>query len=327
MHDADKAADTADKPQSPPTAPSEPRRRRRWPGLLALLLTLIAIAGGLLLSDRLDRWLPVSLHSTTVKIPTQQHVSTTPKPVVRHTHVTEQPVRTAPAQPPASRPTPPVHPAISSAEASALMQSIDQLNDSIRALREQQRSLQQALDKQQRMHLTIRLRWISAGGSKLPQIAMAWEEIYLLPGLSDEQRRQAEQMQQLANNDLVQIKRWQNTIEHWASHLAAPRQRDIIPQPEHPWLAWIASQFHLRKAPAAHAAELDELSHELFAVAQALGMEQWPDEQRWKQLRARLVLLAEAQHLPVDLPESFGKIAMDKARLQATARAWLKGDR
>ncbi len=326
MSDADKAPDT-DRQET--ASMSVPRRKRRWPGLLALLLTLIAIGGGLLLSGKIDRYLPASLHHTPAKT-TPPHAASAPKPVVQHPQVVEQPVRPVPAPRPASpvaTPSPASeHPVMNSDEAKALMQSIDILNGSIRTLQEQQRSLQQALEKQQQMHLTIRLRWISASDSKLPQIAMAWEEIYLLPGLSDEQRAQAEQMQRLANHDLMQLGRWQNTLEHWATHLAAPRQRDIIPQPEHPWLAWIASQFHLRKAPAAHTAQLDELSHELLAVAQSLRMEQWPDAQQWKQLRARLILLAEEQQLSMELPESFQAIATDKASLQATAKAWLEGD-
>ncbi len=311
------------------TAPVAPRRKRRWPALLALLLTLVAITGALLLSGQLDRYLSASLrHSAPADItktaPVQRPARKTavqPKPAA-------QPVRTPPrAEVAPTPPPPPRHPGMSSDEARALMQSIDGLNRSIRSLQQQQQALQNALAKQQQMQLTIRLRWITAEDSKLPQIAMAWEEIYLLPELSEEQRAQAETMLRLANRDLMQLRRWQTTLEHWATHLAAPRQPDIIPHPEHPWLAWIASQFHLRKAPTADVAQLDELSHQLLAVAQSLHMEQWPDAQQWKQLRARLILLAEEQQMNMDLPESFQAIAADKATLQATAKAWLEGDR
>jgi hypothetical protein len=173
------------------------------------------------------------------------------------------------------------------------------------------------------------LRWISDPASRLPQIKLAWEEISLLGGLSDEQRAKAEDMHMLARDTVQKLRQWQAAMQKWADTLAAPLQRDILPKPEHPWLAWAVGQFHLRPSPSGEVRHLFSLRNELENTINQLTMETWPAENDWQRLRAQLVLQARSRQvedstepIELNLPSDFEMIKTDINTLQQTAQQW-----
>ncbi len=180
------------------------------------------------------------------------------------------------------------------------------------------------------MNLHVRLRWIADPAARLPQMQLAWEEIALLPGLSDEQRSVAVRMHQLARTDVAKLHQWRLAIRKWADTLIVPAHEDILPQPEHPWLAWIVGQFHLRQAPSLEARKLSALREQLFDAARLLILESWPAQGEWQALRARLLLEVRSHQAdaasPVELglPDDFTVIQNDILTLRKTARDWLE---
>ncbi|RMH59480.1 MAG: hypothetical protein D6678_07645 [Zetaproteobacteria bacterium] len=310
MSEARNEAQTKEEKEAIP--PTQPRgRRTRWLFALVLLLSLAAV--GLWASGMLATYLPDSLQPHTQRV---------------KSHVDDSAVRHAPAIPQPPRATA-VHEALpqpASADAVAeLMRRIETLDQTLRELMRAQQSLRDALQTQQRMNLLLRLRWITEQDSTLPQIALAWQEIALLPGLSEEQHQQALALQQTARRDAERILKWRHTLGYWAEHLATPEQPDLIPRPEQPWLAWLARQFHLRRAAPMADQERHTLAHELRRAALALQLEQWPEQASWQRLRARLMLLAQEFGVELDLPDTFADIAQDKHKLKAAAQTWLQG--
>lgn len=226
-----------------------------------------------------------------------------------------------------------------STELRALAETLDVLrNDTIANLSselnqvaEEQKTLRTSLHEQQQVNLQVRLRWITDPASRLPQIKLAWEEISLLGGLSAEQRAQAEQMHQLARDSIQKLRQWQASMQKWADTLAVPAHRDIIPEPEQPWLAWAASQFHLRPAPSEESRQLNHLRNQIENIISHLTMHAWPAQNDWQQLRAQLLLQLRSRQatdstepIELNLPDSFESIQADINTLQQTAQQWLE---
>jgi len=309
---------------------------------LAVLLIVGAVAAGLWASGLLDPYLAgLFRHAPDATTPRHEASETPAKPVAPAAPVAEQAAPPppaarqeptapdeAPSQPKAEHmpeAVPPSSETTDSAHMAALLQRLDTLDRTLRELMREQHTLRQALAHQQQMNLALRLRWIAAEDSTLPQMAQAWQEIALLPTLSDEQRQQAQSLQRLAQADANRLEQWRRTLLFWAEHLAIPTQPDIMPKPEHPWLAWLAGQFHLRRASTVDGMRQQTLAHELKRAALALQLERWPEQQAWQALRARLLLLAKAEGIALDLPEGFADLTADKHKLKAAAAAWLKG--
>ena len=216
-----------------------------------------------------------------------------------------------------------------SAEAEALLSTIEQLRSELQSMEASRRSLQDGLIEQQKMNLQVRLRWITDPASRAPQIQLAWEEISLLPGLSSEQRSQAESMQSLARATVQSLRDWQASLHKWADALATPVHEDIIPTPEHPWLAWITGQFHLRQAPTQEARRLGSLRERLLSASRSLTLERWPSDGEWQSLHAELLLQVKAMRgqssetaTDLGLPENFAAIQKDLHNLRESARLW-----
>jgi len=218
----------------------------------------------------------------------------------------------------------------SAQEVQALLSTIQQLHQELQHMEAAQQHLQHGLMQQQQMDLQVRLRWISDPASRLAQMQLAWEEISLLPGLSAGQRSQAEQMHQLARHRVQQLKQWQHALTGWANSLAAPNFRNVLPEPEYPWLAWIVSQFQLHQAPPIGMRKLESLRARLMGAARQIALESWPDEAAWQSLRAELVLQVSSMqaaskrmnHVDIGLPESFAAIQADIHTLRKTAQQW-----
>jgi len=209
--------------------------------------------------------------------------------------------------------------------------TIANLSTELHQLTEMQKTLHTGLQKQHRMNLQVRLRWIGDPASRLPQIKLAWEEISLLGGLSDEQRTKAEDMHMLARNSIRKLRQWQASMQKWADTLAVPLHKDILPRPESPWLAWAIGQFHLRPAPSEEVRHLTGLRNELENIIRQLTTETWPAENDWQRLRAQLVLQARSRQagdskkpVELNLPRSFEPIQSDINTLQQTAQQWLE---
>jgi len=338
---ADPKPSAADKPE---TAKAKPKKS----GAFVPLLIILVFAGfvGLVMTGRID--LGVGTPKPKM-IPLEQSESSTPTPAAET--ASAKPTPTTVATPPAQQATPvemrldnsightttpttttPVfRKGVTSEEAKQLLDAMQGLSDELRQLRDDQDAMQTALHKQQRINLEARLRWIADVSSHLPQIQLAWEEIALLPGLSAEKRQQAEAMLSLAQKDAVQVRQWQMNLEKWASTLTTPARDNIIPVPEHPWLAWIANQFSLSRAPSAAEKSLAAMRLSLLDASKRIALESWPNNQEWQTLRARLLLqlqamqLAETDTTPaLGLPENFEAIGKDIETLRQTARQWLE---
>lgn len=288
-----------------------------------LLLVVAIIAGGLAANGQL---MPL-IDSLRATIGSQQEVedSTSPviEPVVREMKPVEPLVQSEPAAAPAQE-------AIAASEESReLLATIEQLREELKGMEASQRSLRRGLLEQQRMNLQVRLRWITDPASRAPQIQLAWEEISLLPGLSGEERQRAEAMHALARGSVQQIDAWQASLQKWADALSTPVHQNVMPKPEHPWLAWIVGQFHLRQAPTEEARRLSGLRERLLSVSRALTLEQWPADGAWQSLHAELLLQAKAMQEEADgavidlgLPEDFSAIRKDMKTLRDAARQW-----
>jgi|GEM_PF-2404891 len=223
---------------------------------------------------------------------------------------------------------------ISSEQAQALLAGMQELRRQLQQMSAAQQTLQNGLKEQQQMNLQVRLRWIVDPASRLPQLQLAWEEISLLPGLSSSQRSEAVRMHKLARARVQQLKQWQDALNKWADALVTPVQRNILPQPEYPWLAWIVSQFQLRQAPSVESRHLSNLRARLLDAARHLTLESWPLKGEWQSLRAELLLQIKAmqhgakintQAIEIGLPESFDAIQADIATLRHTALQWQHG--
>ena len=285
-----------------------------------IMLVLIIIGGGLAANGQL---MPL-LESLQAKFTSQQ--SSEPEVVVSEPE-------NAPLYQPAPQPEPEVvassSKAAASAEAEALISTIEQLRSELQSMEASQRSLQNGLIEQQKMNLQVRLRWITDPASRAPQIQLAWEEISLLPGLISEQRSQAESMQALARATVQSLRDWQASLQKWADALTTPVHEDIIPTPEHPWLAWISRQFHLRQAPTQEARRLGSLRERLLDASRSLTLEKWPSDGEWQSLHAELLLQVKALHwqsretaTDLGLPENFAAIRKDLHSLRESARLW-----
>ncbi len=246
------------------------------------------------------------------------------------------------AAPDATAPTPPasatIEPAtinrlpstpLSPEKVEQLLTTMQQLQQELARMAQSQRQLMQGLKAQQRMNLQVRLRWITDPNSRLAQIALTWEEISLLPGLSDAERQQAVQMHALARSAAERLRLWRQALRKWAETLTTPEQQNVLPQPEHPWLAWLVNQFQLRRAPTVSVARQQALRAQLLQAEQQLAQEQWPEAGAWQQLQAELLLQIKAMETSADkaaidtgLPVNFHAIQADLAKLRQTARAW-----
>jgi len=254
-------------------------------------------------------------------------------------HVAPQSVRAvAPKpEPQIKKTTAPQKPAVNSEEVQHLLDTINnlrgelgQLGGELGQLSDDQQKLRSALHEQQLMNLQVRLRWVTDPAARLPQMKLAWEEISLLPGLSDDQRATAVQMHALAQSGVERLQKWRIAMKKWADALAVPAHEDILPQPEHPWLAWLMSQFHLRQAPNLEVRKLTDMRNRLLETSRLLILESWPEAGEWQSLRAELILQIKAhakdQAAPVDLglPDSFSAIQQDIESLRQNAHDWLE---
>ncbi len=210
-----------------------------------------------------------------------------------------------------------------------LLISMESLRTVLGSLEESQKALKSSLTEQQRVNLQARLRWIADPDSRLPQMQLAWEEIALLPGLTEQQLQQAADMHALARTNVQRLKRWKGNLHKWADALTTPIHKNILPQPEHPWLAWIVGQFQLRQAPSDEARHLADLRGRLLDASRQLTLELWPHQGPWQSLHAELLLQVKAMQdrdadlkVEMGLPADFTAVQNDITALRQTALQW-----
>jgi len=210
-----------------------------------------------------------------------------------------------------------------------LLATIDGLRNEISNMEASQRALSKQMHEQQQANLQARLRWITDPASHLPQLQLAWNEISMLPNLSDRQRESAAKLHQLASDSSQALQAWQAELNGWADKFALPEEEEISVKPEHPWLAWWAGQFHLRRAPTAEARRLVNLRDRLLKTGHLLSFEKWPNQADWLTLRNDLLLAASkmnnAQPVELALPEDFTAIQRDIESMRSTAAKWAEG--
>ncbi len=221
----------------------------------------------------------------------------------------------------------PVNP--SSERVSELLATIDGLRNEIGTMESSHRALRKQMHEQQQENLQARLRWITDPANRLPQLELAWSEISKLPDLSDNQRKTASQMHSMALKSTHAVQSWQVELNNWADKFALPEEKEITVKPEYPWLAWLAGQFHLRRAPTAEALKLAKLRDRLLESGRLLSLEKWPNQADWLILRNDLLLAASklnnAQPVELGLPEDFSAMQRDIESIRSTAAKWAEG--
>jgi len=301
--------------------------------ILVLLLIVVAVLGAMSLSGQLTP-LYESLTARFDNITEQRHqppkkTTTIPVKFASKTIVSTTTAKAVPAIKP--RPAIVHQPVVSSEDIRELLSSIETLRNQLRQMEDSQRSMQNGLKEQQQMNLQVRLRWIADPASRLPQLQLTWEEISLLPGLSDSERQEATNMHVLARNQVQQLKQWQSALKKWVDALSTPLHQNILPEPEYPWLAWVVKQFQLRHAPSLEARRLDNMRTRLLDISRQLMLESWPEKGAWQSLQAELLLQIKAMKnistrdtgaVETGLPENFDAIRSDIHTLRETALQW-----
>jgi len=236
--------------------------------------------------------------------------------------------------------------AINSEEGEALMTAITTLQGNIQGLqselqilRQQQQDVAHSQSMLESMQLHSRLSWIMKHNSHLPQIKLAWQEISLLPSLTEEQRSLAESMLKLAEQRQNDVHQWQQDIDHLIINFKPNEYDNIIPtaiatDASNPWLQWLVQQFSLKRSQSSQEMALLTLKNTLLHIKQGMNLEQWPTGTEWTTLRAQLQLRLVAQFnknktddkqaATLQLPENFDAIQADVKQLRQAAQSWLE---
>ncbi len=301
------ASASESKAATPPAGEKQAKSRKRGRGwLIGIVILALVPAGWLLLPAETRQHLMALLPASTPSV-SQSPMPATPEPAPREVAATPsagEPAAPRPSVAPASQPAPepgpapakseePSAPAASSEEVQALISEIHGLRDDLNALRNENAALRQSLRRQQELELRDRLRRIMDARTNLPAMADAWRDIALLPMLNEDDRQLALRMRAGAEKDMARIAEWRAQLEQLAARLPQWRGRDVIPQPKQPALAWVAGQFHLRRAPTMDQRAQARLRARLLRMAHALAVQDWPDDAAWR-------------HLLMDIREQFG---------------------
>jgi len=212
-------------------------------------------------------------------------------------------------------------------EISRLTATIDQLSSKLEQMSQAQGDVANLQSRQQQAALQVRLNWLTDSNTGLKQMQQIWGEIVLLPGLTDDQRAQATRMHALASNSVQHIQQLQQRLLDLAEALSVPEYPELLPQPSHPWLAWIVGQFHLHKAPSGAAMHVEILRQRLQAASRQLAVGSWPEKSVWQALYADLLVQLQAEATSngaadAGLPASLDGIQEQINRLRTTAVSW-----
>lgn len=308
------------------------KKKRIWPSLLLILI--VAGAAFVVFAPQetrekylapITKWLP--------DLPDGQREIAKPVPAPKPAPAPAPFPRSKPAAPAVQEKTVVVEKIVpaSSDEINRVLNAMQSLQNELSTLRQQQQEMEKQQREVQVMQLRTRLNWITNPANHLPQLQLAWEEISLMPILTDDERQQAKSMLELAQKDLQQVIGWQLVLNRFAESLQQQKHDNIIPAFDSDWLNWIAAQFTVRESLSREEADDQSLRQMLQESSRNIGMEIWPQQRTWLELRARLQLrmlssAAEAdgnsESRAVELPESFDAIRADIETLRSSAVAW-----
>jgi len=203
-----------------------------------------------------------------------------------------------------------------SLDAGGLRASIDELKAS-------NAELKKSLDARRVLDLRSRLRRITSPGTpRLSQIKLAWEDITLLPALSDSDRELARKMLNLSGRDMKQLDAWLSAIDGLAEKYPSVTFKGTELIADDSWWAWLKNIFHLRRAPSAGTQRQNDLHDRLLKAHDRLFRQQWPDQKGWSALLAG-IREQEGKDADLKLPDDFSSIRHDIANMRAAAAAWL----
>jgi len=311
-----------------PTAAEEAPKKRS--GKLPILLLFIALltAGYVYAPQQIKSELTNIVYSTLQpekKSPSIKPETAPPSVVVSTPQITEPEAVIE-----VKEPIVPENGAASSDEVKQMLSAIESLQSELKSLRQDQQAIQETQLSLQKMQLRTRLRWITNATNHLPQLQLAWEEIILMPSLSADEHATAQTMLTLAQQRLLDLRNWQQTLQSHADSLVTPEHDNIIPVYESPWLDWIRDYFSLKAASTTEQQQDEKLRQLLLNTSRNIEIGQWPDAKSWQQLRARLQLKSgkansdSIEAVDLGLPESFEPLKTDIKALRQAAETWLE---
>jgi len=196
------------------------------------------------------------------------------------------------------------------------------LRASIDELKASNVELKNSLDASRVLDLRTHLRQLTSPGTRLPQIKLAWEDIALLPALSDSDREIARKMLDLSGRDMKQLGAWLGTIDGLSEKYPSVAFKDAELIADDSWWAWLKNILHLRRAPSAGTQRQNDLHDHLLRVHDRLFRQKWPDQKGWSALLAD-IREQEGKDADLKLPDDFSSIRHDIAKMRAAAVAWL----
>ncbi len=199
---------------------------------------------------------------------------------------------------------------------------IQALSNDISKLQRTTSELRQSLEIRQALDLKSRLRWIASPDTSLVQIRLAWEDIGLLPSLSDREHQVAIQMRDLATRHLQQLKSWLTVLEGLAGKYETTAYEEVEISQDHSWLAWLKKVLRLYRAPSLDERHMQELRTRILKTHGQLSRQLWPEKQKWHALLADIIKETGDEN-GLGLPESLDGIAQDIAKMRSTASDWL----
>ncbi|MFQ5356052.1 MAG: hypothetical protein ACE5DY_06125 [Mariprofundaceae bacterium] len=199
---------------------------------------------------------------------------------------------------------------------------IQALNKDMNKLQRTTIELRKSLEIRQALDLKSRLRWISSPDTSLMQIQLAWEDIGLLPSLSDHEHQLAMQMRDLAAHHLQRLKSWLTTLEGLAGKYETPNYEAVEISKDNSWLAWLKKILRLYRAPSLDERHMQELRVRILKTRDQLSRQQWPEKQEWHALLADIIRETGNEN-SLDLPESLGDIEQNISKMRSTASDWL----
>lgn len=338
--------DKARKDVEPPandmdTDTPSPPHGKRWLLLLLIMVALLLLGWFLSPQDMRRQWIDTVINHMPPQAinkmnhpqePASSAVISTP---VSSMHEPSGNIETVPQLPkhPAIVPEPvpsfhkdDAHPAATSEEINALIATIHDLQNKVESLQGKQTdlaTLHRELDARQQLELRARLRWIANPQTPLSQMVGFWQDITLLPMLSENKQREAGNMQQLAVDDARHLKLWSEKLKQLAAALPVLVHQDIIPKPANPVFSWLTGRIHLRPAPTPEQQVASQFRARLLNTAQALTLEVWPTHKAWRHLLADL-RERFGDNADLALPEHLDGIQKDIASMRKTATVWLE---
>jgi len=320
--------------------PSGGKRPTRWPWLVIPVLMLGGVAGWFVLpQETRQSWLhdigilkdhqPVSDESTLKEPPAksgqpqpEQQQVVSGEPARSEAVVQSEPEEPTVSSEPRSAPET-GRPEIDASTVERLIAAIGELRAAIDELKTSSTELKESLAARRILDLQSRLRWLTKQDMTLAQLKLAWEDILLMPDLSDPDRKLVRKMVELSDRDLNRVGKWLKVIDGLLEKYpsAAVQETELIADDS--WWAWLKKLFHLRRAPTMAVQRQNDLHDRLLRAHDRLSRQQWPDQKEWGALLAA-IQEQEGSNSAVDgLPGDFSAIRHDIGSMRAAAAEWL----